>query len=87
MKLSGKKEDDFRVLDKNLLCHVDIANSIKKRNGLFTFTLRVNNGCIMDYVDYSNPTASEYSAIFNATETKCKISRSSGDDSSKDGLR
>jgi hypothetical protein len=88
LKYSGQKKDDFRVVDKNIPCHIDIANSIKQRgNGLFTFTLRVNSGCIMDYVDYSNPTASEYSAIFNASETKCEISRSSGSNGSEDELR
>lgn len=87
MKLSGTKQDDFRVLDKNIVCHIDIANSIKQRNGLFTFTLRVNNSCIMDYVDYSNPASDEYSAIFSNTETKCEISRSSGDDGPKDEVR
>jgi len=88
MKLSGTKQDDFRVIDKNIPCHLDIAQDIKFHiNGLFSFTLRVNNGCIMDYVDYTSPAASEYSSIFNAVETKCEISCSSGNDSPKDELR
>lgn len=74
----------FKVKAQNIPCHLDIERDLKgQRNGVFTFTLRVNQGQIMDYVNYNNPAASEYSAIFNATEPECEITRGSGDDSSK----
>jgi hypothetical protein len=79
---------DFIVKDHNIPCHLDIERDLKvQSNGLFTFTLRVNNGLIMDYVNYRNPDASEYSAILNSLETQCKITRSSGDDCATDGVR
>lgn len=72
---------DFNVKTHNIPCHLDIEKDLKiQGDGLFTFTLRVNQGLIMDYVNYRNPTASEYSAILNAATTECKITRSSGDD-------
>ena len=76
---------DFNVKIKNIPCHLDIEKDLKvQSNGLFTFTLRVNQGLIMDYVNYRNPATSEYSAILNASEPQCQITRSSGDDSPAD---
>jgi len=41
---------ELTIRPHNQQAHIDIENDIKKRkNGLFTFTIRVNNGNIVDY--------------------------------------
>lgn len=41
---------DLSIREHNVEPHLDIEKDIqKKTNGLFTFTLRVNNGNIVDY--------------------------------------
>ena len=41
---------DLSVRKHNVPAHLDIENDIaKKKNGQFTFTIRVNNGNIVDY--------------------------------------
>ena len=41
---------ELSIRDHNKQCHIDLEEDIKKRkNGLFTFTLRINNGNIVDY--------------------------------------
>ena len=45
------------IRDHNIKAHLDIKEDIQKqKNGQFTFTLRVNNGNIVDYnvVEYVN---------------------------------
>jgi hypothetical protein len=67
----------FKVIAHNVPCHLDIEKDIKSQlNGLFTFTLRVNQSKIEDYVCYSNPASSEYNPIFDAVEPECEITRS-----------
>lgn len=79
---------DFNVKIKNIPCHLDIEKDLKvQSNGLFTFTLRVNQGLIMDYVNYRNPATSEYSAILNSNEPKCQITCDSRNDNPTDGVR
>jgi len=40
----------LEVKKENIRCHLDIENDIAtRRNGLFTFTIRVHNGNIVDY--------------------------------------
>jgi len=41
---------ELSIRDHNKQCHIDIEEDIKlRKNGLITFTLRVNNGNIVDY--------------------------------------
>lgn len=45
------------IRDANVQAHLDIEKEVKdKKNGLFTFTLRVNNGNIADvnFTEYVN---------------------------------
>ena len=50
----------------NIKPHLDIENDIqKKRNGLFTFNLRINQGQIVDYSKYETITASLYAGFIN----------------------
>lgn len=47
----------LKIRGANIPAHLDIEKDIaERRNGLFTFTLRVNNGNIVDYnvTDYVN---------------------------------
>jgi len=79
---------DFNVKIKNIPCHLDIARDIKEqKDGVFTFTVRINQQLIQDYVNYSNPAASEYTAILSAVGTKCEISRNGGDVNSENPIR
>jgi len=46
------------IRDWNVKPHLDIENDIQtQKNGLFTFTIRLNNGNIVDYnvTEYVNP--------------------------------
>jgi len=48
---------ELSIKDYNKQAHIDIEKDIGNReNGLFTFTLRVNKSCIVDYnvVEYVN---------------------------------
>lgn len=48
---------ELTIEEQNKKAHVDIEDDIKKqRDGLFTFTLRVNHGNIIDYTvtEYAN---------------------------------
>ena len=41
---------DLSIRQHNIPAHLDIERDIKlKKNGLFTFTLRINGGNIVDY--------------------------------------
>lgn len=41
---------ELSISEKNVLPHTDIERDIQERqNGLFTFTLRINNGQVVDY--------------------------------------
>ena len=43
-------EYDLAIKKENIACHLDIEKDIQeKKNGLFTFTIRVHNGNIVDY--------------------------------------
>lgn len=42
---------DLEILPQNLEAHKDIAiEMLRRKNGLFTFILRVNNKSIVDFV-------------------------------------
>ena len=74
----------FNVNVRNIPCHLDVERDLKlQSNGVFTFTLRVNQGLIMDYVNYYNPGPEDYRAVFDAVETECEVTRSGRDDGSK----
>lgn len=48
---------DLSIRNHNIKAHLDIETDIqRKKNGLFTFVLRINNGNIVDYavIEYVN---------------------------------
>jgi hypothetical protein len=67
----------FIVKTENIKPHLDIENDIKKQlNGLFSCTLRINQGHICDYVNYRNCVTSEYNPFFSVAEAECSFTRS-----------
>lgn len=55
----------------NVKPHLDIERDIQnKKNGLFTFNLRINQGNIEDYAQFKTVTYSEYRAVEFTIETK-----------------
>jgi hypothetical protein len=68
--------DAVEIRDSNINAHLDIEKDIEKRkNGLFTFTLRVNNGNIVDYniVEYVN--ARKYFDLKKVIITELSVAR------------
>ena len=48
----------------NIKPHLDIERDIQnKKNGLFTFNLRINQGNIEDYVQYETRTNKDYAGV------------------------
>jgi len=67
---------NFKIRQSNVMAHLDIERDIKKtKNGLFTFTLRVNSGNICDYVNYKNVKPEEYSQLIQAVVKQFSTSR------------
>jgi len=49
------------IREYNKQAHIDIDKSIiKKRDGLFTFVIRVNKGNIVDYIEMENDTYRDF---------------------------
>lgn len=72
----------------NIKPHLDIERDIqKKKDGLFTFNLRVNQGNIEDYAKYETVTAAKYKGVVITSITKCTITRNFGDRSQSDTVR
>lgn len=68
---------DLNIPEDNIQAHVDIENDINKRkDGLFTFVLRISNGKITDYnlmevVDAKT----RYLSSVRVSETELVVSR------------
>lgn len=55
---------DLSINQHNIKPHLDIEEDIqKKKDGLFTFNLRVNQGNIEDYSKYETITAKHYQGL------------------------
>lgn len=56
---------DLSITTHNIKPHLDIERDIKeKKEGLFTFTLKVSQGNIEDYAQYRTVTVFEYRTLF-----------------------
>ena len=67
----------LEIRQHNQQPHIDIENDIlAKRNGLFTFILRVNNGNIVDFnvMDYVD--GSKYVGVAKVVTTQFTVSSS-----------
>lgn len=59
---------EIEVRPKNIPAYVDIEHDIQRQqNGLFTFTVRVNNGNVVDYVVTEYVPSSNYIALKSIT--------------------
>ena len=59
---------DFDIRESNIPAHIDIEKEIdNKREGVFTFIIKVNNGNIVDLVIMEYADAREYLAIKKVT--------------------
>ena len=66
----------LEIREHNQQPHIDIENDIQSRkNGLFTFILRINNSNIVDYnvMDYGS--GSKYVSFTKITRTQFSLSR------------
>lgn len=67
---------DLSIRDHNLEPHLDIEKDIdSKKNGLFTFILRVNNGNIVDYVVLEYKDARQYLQLKKIVVQEYSITR------------
>jgi hypothetical protein len=58
--------------------HLDIEGDIERRkNGLFTFTLRVNNGNIVDYNVFEHANAGKYLVLKKVVIEEFTLTRNS----------
>lgn len=72
----------------NIKPHLDIEKDIQtQKNGLMTFTIRVNQGNIEDYVRYETITAARYSGFSFTTITQHITTRGAGSGGQENGIR
>ncbi len=70
---------ELSITEKNVLPHTDIERDIQERqNGLFTFTLRINNGQVVDYNIMEYIDANKYLSLKSITLEEYTITRNSG---------
>lgn len=69
---------ELSISEKNVLPHTDIERDIQERqNGLFTFTLRINNGQVVDLNMMEYITATKYLTLKSITFTEIDIDKKS----------
>lgn len=79
---------ELSIRDHNLQPHFDIENDIQgKKNGLFTFILRVNNGNIVDYVVLEHKDAGQYLQLKKITVEEYTITHIGGVRSDSNPIR
>lgn len=67
---------NLNINQHNIKPHLDIEQDIqKKKNGLFTFNLRVNQGNIEDYAKFRTVTITEYRTVTFSAIPKPTLSR------------
>ena len=79
---------ELSIRDHNIQPHIDIEDDLQtKKNGLFTFILRVNNGNIVDYVVMEYKDARQYLVIKKIVIEKFAVSRVNRIGSEPDSIR
>jgi len=69
---------ELSISEKNVLPHTDIERDIQERqNGLFTFTLRVNNSQVVDYNVMEYIDGNKYLSLKSITFEEHTIARNS----------
>lgn len=76
---------ELSIKSENVKPHLDIEQDIqKKKDGLFTFNLRVDKGDIVDYVQYETVTVARYTEVLIEKRT---VTHNSGKGSSGYAVR
>lgn len=79
---------NLNINQHNIKPHLDIEQDIqKKKDGLFTFTLRINQGNIEDYAKYRTRTFIEYRTVTFSTIQKSTVPPNTGAGSSEPAIR
>ena len=72
----------------NIKPHLDIEEDIqKKKNGLFTFNLRINQGNIEDYAQFETVTITQYAGIGFSVVEEYTVTHHTGDGSQNHAIR
>lgn len=81
-------EEVIIIRDHNIKPHLDIERDIQnKKNGLFTFNLRINQGNIEDYAQYETINASDYTNSITYFKQERVIARYSRTTVTEDRVR
>lgn len=66
---------DLEIRPHNQQAHIDIENDLQaKKNGLFTFIIRVNGGNIVDYILMEQDDGRKYAGITRVVVKKSFVS-------------
>lgn len=72
----------------NIKPHLDIEQDIQlKKNGLFTFNLRINQGNIEDYAKFRTITITEYRSVSFTTIQEPSVTRNLGERGAEPAIR
>ena len=64
----------LEIRKNNVACHLDLERDIQyKKNGLFTFTIRINAGNVVDYNITQHVSAATYLGFKGITYEKLSI--------------
>lgn len=76
------------IIEHNVRPHLDIERDIQsKKNGLFTFNLRINKGEIEDYSQFETIDVSQYAGVLFTVVQERQVPCASGSGSPKDAVR
>ena len=79
---------DLSINQHNIQPHLDIEEDIKKkRNGLFTFNLRINQCNIEDYAQFETITITDYAGIIFTARTERGVTYNTGNGSNQNAIR
>lgn len=79
---------DLSINQHNIKPHLDIERDIQqKKNGLFTFNLRINQGNIEDYAKYETITAKHYTGVVFTIKEEYSVTFNTGVGGKKDAVR
>jgi hypothetical protein len=79
---------DLSISEHNIRPHIDIQKGIQdKKNGLFTFNLRINQGNIEDFSVFETVTIKDYTGVTWNGWRQSGVSYHSGEGSEQNAVR
>lgn len=79
---------NLTINQHNIKPHLDIERDIQqKKNGLFTFNLRINQGNIEDYAKFRTITITEYRSVSFTTFQEPDPTRNTGERGAEPAIR